>query len=116
LKALKEKVTLHINYRGGSFELDYKTGPILDSVAMILKKAPGVTVEINAYTDNTGAFGANKTLSQKRANRIRDYLVTKGIDRERLMPIGRGETNFIATNETAAGRQQNRRVELIFYR
>lgn len=116
LKALRQKITLHIRYREGSFEIDYKTRPVLDSVAMILQKAPGVTVEINAFTDNIGTFGTNKTLSQKRANRIRDYLVSKGIASERLVPIGRGETNFIATNNTAAGRQENRRVELFFYR
>ncbi|GEM_PF-683962 len=114
--ALKTKITLNINYRPGSFELDYKTGPILDSLVMILKKAPNITVEVNAYTDNTGTFGENKSISQRRANRIRDYLVERGISRERVVPVGRGEVNFVASNNTEGGRQQNRRVELVFYK
>lgn len=116
LDKLKEKLTLHIRYREGSFEIDHKTRPVLDSIAVILEKAPNITVEINAYTDDAGKFGYNKTLSQRRANRIRDYLESKGIAKERLVPIGRGETNFIARNDTASGRQLNRRVELIFMR
>ncbi|UCD95421.1 MAG: OmpA family protein, partial [Candidatus Zixiibacteriota bacterium] len=85
-------------------------------LSRILLKATGIKVEINGYTDNIGTSEANKALSQKRANRIRDYLVSKGVDTGRLTPIGRGETNFIASNATREGRQKNRRTELVFFR
>ena len=116
LESLKSKVILNVRYRKGSFEVDHKTLAILDSLVILLNKAHGVRVEINAYTDNAGKFSYNKTLAQKRANRIRDYIVSRGIDSNRLMPIGRGEVNFVASNNTETGRQKNRRIELLFYR
>ena len=73
-------------------------------------------VTILGYTDNVGPAEANQGLSQKRANRLRDWLVTQGIDEERMTPVGKGETSFVASNETAAGRTQNRRIELVFSR
>ncbi len=116
VSSLKEKIILDINYADGSFEIDYKTRPLLDSLARILRQAPQVKIEINAYTDESGPYDANRILSQKRANRVRDYLVEQGIASDRMNPEGRGESNFVASNDTERGRQKNRRVELVFLR
>ena len=116
LSGLQKPMILNIKYESGSFEIDRPTRERLDDLSRILLKATGIKVEINGYTDNIGTSEANKALSQKRANRIRDYLVSKGVDTGRLTPIGRGETNFIASNSTREGRQKNRRTELVFFR
>jgi len=115
LSILEKPVILNIKYQSGSFEIDRATKEILNGIARILIKAPGVRTEINGYTDNIGTSEANKGLSQKRANRVRDYLVNMGVDKGRLTPVGRGEANFIASNDTREGRQKNRRVELVFF-
>lgn len=116
LGLLEKPITLHIVYDPGSFEVDRKNRARLEEIAKMLKKAPGVRVEILGYTDNIGLPDDNQNLSQKRANRVRDYLVSLGVETGRLTPIGKGETNFIADNDTQAGRQKNRRVVLVFYK
>ena len=116
LSILEQPIILNIKYKSGSFEIDRDTQEILNKIARILGKAPGLRVEINGYTDNIGTAEANRNLSQKRANRVRDYLVRSGIDTDRLSPVGKGEVNFIASNDTSEGRQKNRRVELVFFK
>ena len=116
LSTLSRPIVLNVRYRGGSFEIDPFSQRTLDSLARILAQAPSVRIEINGYTDNIGPVDANKKLSQKRANRVRDYLVGRGLDSSRLISIGRGEINFIASNNSESGRRKNRRIELIFYK
>lgn len=115
LSMLAEPMVLNIDYVSGSFEVDPKTREHLKSLARILVFVDQVNIEINGYTDNIGLASANRKLSEKRANRVRDFLASQGVAKERMKVFGRGETNFIASNETAAGRARNRRVELIFY-
>lgn len=84
----------------------------LAGFADILKKHPDLKVVIEGYTDNTGPMAFNKTLSQKRADAVKDYLVKKlGVDAARLKAVGYGPEKPIADNKTAQGRQKNRRVE-----
>ncbi|HHI03779.1 MAG TPA: OmpA family protein [candidate division Zixibacteria bacterium] len=116
LAFMKVPTVLNIRYRANSFEIDPFSKKELDSIAVILRQAPTVKVDIVGYTDNIGTASENKELSKKRANRVRDYLVSIGIDKGRLSTAGRGAANFIASNKTEPGRQQNRRVELIFSR
>jgi outer membrane protein OmpA-like peptidoglycan-associated protein len=87
--------------------------PILDEAAGILKQHPNVNVDVNGYCDAIGNVAYNLKLSQRRANAVVSYLVDKGIAASRLAPHGYGKTNFVATNATAEGRAQNRRVELV---
>lgn len=70
-------------------------------------------ISIEGHTDSVGSEDSNQRLSEARANAVRDYLVSRGIATERITTSGRGESTPIAPNDTAAGRQQNRRVELI---
>lgn len=109
-------MVLNIDYLPGSFEIDPHTKERLKKLAGVLNFLPDFKVEIHGYTDNIGTEVANRNLSEKRAARVRDYLVSLGIASDRMKVFGRGETNFVASNDTAEGRAKNRRIELIFYR
>lgn len=85
--------------------------PILDNVVDIMRNNPEYNLEINGHTDNVGDDAKNLDLSERRANSVKNYLVSKGINEARLMPRGYGETRPVADNNTAAGRTKNRRVE-----
>jgi OOP family OmpA-OmpF porin len=84
--------------------------PVLDAVAEDLKIHPLVQVELQGHTDSRGADAYNLDLSQRRADSVRDYLVSRGVPGTRLTARGYGETDPIADNATAAGRAENRRV------
>jgi OOP family OmpA-OmpF porin len=86
---------------------------VLDEAAEALKANPGVTADVNGYCDAVGSAKYNQKLSERRAESVVTYLVKAGIPRDRLVPHGYGKTDFVATNDTAEGRAQNRRVELI---
>jgi outer membrane protein OmpA-like peptidoglycan-associated protein/opacity protein-like surface antigen len=84
----------------------------LDKVTAWLKNNPNINVEIDGHTDNYGSDAYNQTLSENRAKSVRDYFESHGVDSQRLSYKGYGESQPIADNTTAAGRKQNRRVEL----
>ena len=84
----------------------------LDELAETLKKKPNWNLEITGHTDNVGEEAANMELSKKRAESLKNYLVSKGIDTNRLKVLYQGETKPIADNNTAEGRKMNRRVEM----
>lgn len=86
--------------------------PVLDSVAKVLKEYDKTYVQVSGYTDNTGTLAYNNTLSQKRAAAVSTYLINRGIAASRISAVGMGPSNPIASNATAAGREQNRRVEI----
>ncbi len=115
LSMLSEPMVLNIDYVPGSFEIDPHSRERLKTLALMLSFVPAVRLEINGYTDNIGTALSNRELSQKRANRVRDFLVTQGIDRNRIKVFGRGETSFVASNQTAEGRAKNRRIEIVFF-
>jgi outer membrane protein OmpA-like peptidoglycan-associated protein len=86
----------------------------LAKVAGILLGHPGLTLEVEGYTDSVGGEAYNQNLSEQRAGSVRDYLINQGITDMNATPAkGFGKSHPVATNETAAGRQLNRRVELI---
>jgi len=85
--------------------------PELDAFANYLVKNPQVFIEIGGHTDNTGGEEQNKILSEKRANTVADYLITKGVELNRVTFKGYGSTKPIANNSTDEGKKQNRRVE-----
>lgn len=101
-----------VEFEFNSAKLKPESYPVLDNAAMILTKHPEIDVEIQGHTDNIGSDAYNKKLSQKRAEAVRDYLITKHmIEPVRLIPIGYGESCPVADNSTEEGRQKNRRVE-----
>ncbi|HWS72939.1 MAG TPA: OmpA family protein [Thermoanaerobaculia bacterium] len=85
----------------------------LTKIAKQLETNPDLHIAVEGHTDNVGTSASNQTLSEKRANAVRDYLVAQGVPSDRVTATGRGEDAPVASNKTAAGRQQNRRVELI---
>ena len=86
--------------------------PELDKWAEFFHNNPMTTADIYGHADSTGPLKYNQGLSERRAQSIVRYLVDKGIEEGRLTPIGFGETQPVAPNDTAAGRQLNRRVEV----
>jgi OOP family OmpA-OmpF porin len=103
--------------RGINFDFDKaKIKPefegVLDAGADVLKENPGVHVQVAGYTDSVGTDAYNQGLSERRANAVKDYLASHGVDASRLTAVGFGESNPVADNKTADGRAQNRRVEL----
>ena len=87
--------------------------PILDDIAVVIKRNPTLIIEIHGHTDNIGTREYNRRLSERRAKAVKDYLLKKGIERKRLFAVGFGSTRPVATNRTDAGRALNRRVELV---
>jgi outer membrane protein OmpA-like peptidoglycan-associated protein len=83
----------------------------IDKVYQLMLDNPNMSIEISGHTDNVGSAASNKTLSQNRANAIRQALINKGIDAKRVTAHGYGLEQPIATNDTEEGRQINRRVE-----
>jgi len=85
----------------------------LDKLTAFLNEYPQRTAVIEGYTDSMGSEEMNQSLSQRRADAVKGYLVGRGVSSERLSASGRGENSPVADNESAAGRQQNRRVEVV---
>ncbi len=85
----------------------------LTELVSILENNPDIRVRLEGHTDNIGSESSNEMLSQKRAESVKDYLVSAGVDAARIQTIGMGESNPIATNATEEGRAQNRRVDIM---
>ncbi|MEJ0034564.1 MAG: OmpA family protein [Gammaproteobacteria bacterium] len=98
----------------GAATLKPGANSIVDRVAAFLKGNDGTKVIVEGHTDSRGSEEYNQQLSERRAQSVADALAFRGIDRGRVEAVGRGKALPVASNETAAGQQQNRRVELIF--
>jgi outer membrane protein OmpA-like peptidoglycan-associated protein len=85
---------------------------VLNSVALVLKKYNQTLVDVFGHTDSTGSEQHNLDLSQRRALAVANYLSAQGVDSRRFAVTGFGESRPIASNATAEGRSQNRRVEI----
>ena len=101
-----------INFNSGSGVITKESYAILDEVAGIMNQYPNLNVSIEGHTDAQGNDAKNLQLSSNRAQAVQAYLMQKGISASRLRAVGYGETAPVADNATAAGRAQNRRVEL----
>jgi outer membrane protein OmpA-like peptidoglycan-associated protein len=100
-------------FKTGSFELLPGARERLAKVSGIVLAYPSLHLQIEGHTDSVGTDEYNQTLSEKRAGAVRDYLVQQGIAADAIEARGFGKTQPIASNETAEGRQQNRRVEMV---
>jgi len=100
-------------FRSGSFELLAGARERLAKVSGIVLAYPSLHVAVEGHTDSVGSDEYNQQLSERRAQAVRDYFVQQGINSSAVEAHGYGKTEPIASNETAEGRQQNRRVELI---
>jgi outer membrane protein OmpA-like peptidoglycan-associated protein len=85
----------------------------LSKDAGILLAYPGLNIEVDGFTDSVGTDASNQRLSENRAASVRDYLVNLGVPSASITSKGLGNSNAVATNDNATGRQMNRRVELV---
>ena len=97
----------------GKYSLKAGAREKLAKVAGILLAYPGLNIEVGGYTDNVGGDAMNQTLSENRAGSVRDYLVQQGVSTNSVSARGFGNTLPVSSNNNSAGRQQNRRVELL---
>ncbi len=101
-----------IVFKSGSDKLLVQSKGVLDTVVAYLQRNDGVNITIDGYTDNSGSDKINQPLSVKRAEATKAYLISKGINAERMTTAGYGSTNPIADNKTLIGRKKNRRIEI----
>jgi len=106
-----ETINLNINFKNNSYVVQQTSLPKIDEFAKFLKEYKNYSAEIAGYTDSRGSEVYNKKLSQKRAEAVKQLLIQKGVEASRLTSVGMGEANPVATNKTAEGRAQNRRIE-----
>lgn len=100
-------------FDSGKYSLKSGAREKLAKVAGILIAYPGLNIEVGGYTDNVGGDAMNQTLSENRADSVRSYLVEQGVTTNSVSAKGFGNTSPVASNDNSAGRQENRRVELV---
>lgn len=112
LDAIKLVMGSSVLFPTNSSTLSAEADAALSKVAYNLKQYPETDITVVGYTDNTGSEQLNQNLSEKRAESVEEYLESQGIPASRMKAVGMGEKDPVAPNNTAAGRAQNRRVEL----
>jgi len=105
----------HITFDVDRTEIKLEFESVLDSVVLVLNKYDQTGIEVAGHTDSTGSVQYNMTLSERRAQSVANALRVRGVNPVRIGTIGLGPHQPIATNETAAGRAMNRRVELTLF-
>jgi len=113
LTSILEK-KLIINFSNNSNELPVDDVGRLSKIAAVLMYYPDLSVNIVGYTDSSGVYSYNKSLSRFRANIVKSFLVGKGVSQKQITAIGMGSINPVDSNETPGGRSSNRRVEIEF--
>jgi len=110
----KEPVVLEgVNFEFNSAQLQQNSKRILDMVVKTLQSHPAMKILVSGHTDSRGSAEYNRQLSQDRAESVKQYLVSQGIAPSRIETMGMGESKPIAPNDTAEGRERNRRIEII---
>jgi outer membrane protein OmpA-like peptidoglycan-associated protein len=109
----KSQVLRSVSFRPNTAEITPDSYIFMDPVVRKLKEFPDVEVEVRSYTDSLGRYDQNLQLTQRRAEAVRQYFISQGIDGSRIQAVGMGPTSPVADNRTAAGRAQNRRIEVI---
>ena len=106
------RVEQAVLFQSGSAVIADQFVPTLELGVAVMALNPQVQMVVEGHTDSVGSDADNLALSQRRAEAVVDYLVSRGVDIERLEAVGLGETSPVADNETADGRQINRRIEV----
>ena len=103
--------TGNIYFSSGSARLESESAAVLDSLADIVSRCPGMVIEVGGHTDSVGGAAQNMRLSDARAASVTTYLLNKGLGNDTMVSKGYGENTPIATNDTKEGRWKNRRIE-----
>jgi len=109
---LRLDIPSDISFDTGRSDIKPGLRPVLDQFASGLSGQPNTDIRIIGHTDNVGSDAVNDPLSRQRAQAARDYLASRGVDARHIAIDGRGEREPVASNATAEGRAQNRRVEI----
>ncbi len=109
----KHQILHGIVFKSGRADLSYESYQYLDPIIKELREYPEIKIEIRGHTDSLGKYATNMKLSQMRADAVKQYMTSKGIDPRRLRAVGFGPSSPIADNRTAAGRAKNRRIEIV---
>lgn len=107
----QEIVNLHVNFETNSYKIDKKSDANVEAFAAFMKLNPEYTTEITGHTDNVGKPAKNLALSAKRADIVKAALVKQGVEASRIKTAGMGQATPVASNKTAQGRSENRRIE-----
>ncbi|MEZ5564304.1 MAG: OmpA family protein [Gammaproteobacteria bacterium] len=102
----------NVTFQTDSADINANFYDVLNSVAIVLKEFDKTVVDVAGHADSTGRADYNMQLSQRRAGSVSSYLAAQGINSQRLITVGYGDTRPIASNSTVEGRAQNRRVEI----
>jgi outer membrane protein OmpA-like peptidoglycan-associated protein len=102
----------NITFKTASSDLNAGFYKVLDSVSLVLKEFDKTLIDVEGHTDSVGDDNYNQNLSVQRASSVGSYLQSHGVNSQRIVTLGAGESRPIASNDNDAGRQQNRRVEL----
>lgn len=113
VRSLFTKAMQGIQFETGKAVIKKSSNAILKQIAQVFIENPTYQVEIQGHTDNVGNEDLNLQLSEKRANAVRDFLIKEGVEPNRMTAVGYGDTRPVASNKTAKGRAQNRRVEFV---
>ena len=100
-----------IHFAHSSSNIEKNSYQQLDQISTILKACSNSLIVIDGYSDNSGEAKYNQRLSQQRANKVRVYLISKGLNKKSIKAFGHGEENPLASNATKEGREKNRRIE-----
>lgn len=103
----------NITFDTGRADVKPQFRPVLDQLAYSISQYPNTLIRVEGHTDSTGSASFNQTLSENRASSVASYLMQRGVAGNRVESIGYGFTRPIADNSSAAGRAQNRRVEVL---
>lgn len=106
-------MSVKIKFKPGNYNFTQDSYDVLYKIAEILKEHPEANFRIEGHTDSVGSYQTNRRLSKNRANAVKAYLIDFGISADRITAVGIGELKPIATNLYKAGREKNRRVEII---
>jgi outer membrane protein OmpA-like peptidoglycan-associated protein len=107
-----EYAAKRIQFLVNSAELSKGSFEVLDTIAAILKRNPEINVSIEGHTSSEGNYAVNKNLSESRANEVKEYFLSKGIEASRLKAIGFGSDRPLNAGKTPEEKAKNRRVEL----
>lgn len=113
LKRNSRVVLENVKFVSGKDEFTKNSYKELDNLALILKACPDALIDIQGFTDDLGKAKDNLLLSEKRAGKVYDYLISNGVKEDRLTYIGFGETMNRVDNETKENREKNRRIEIL---
>ncbi|MGQ0587666.1 MAG: OmpA family protein [Gammaproteobacteria bacterium] len=102
----------NITFQTGSADLNASFYKVLDGVTLVVKEYDQTLVVIEGHTDNVGSDESNQSLSERRSGSVGSYLGSKGVNSQRVLTAGFGESRPVASNDTDGGRSQNRRVEV----